>query len=204
MKRTLCAALLATACLTLASCGHNHHDDMDNKTDAIGNIMTRTSIRVFKPTKLTDSQMETLLRAGMSAPTAVNSQPWEFVVVDDAALLDSLQAALPNVRISNGCRQVIVVCGNEERMLDGEGKGYWLQDCSAATQNILLAAHATGLGAVWCGVAPIKERMDKLADILKVPDNIMPFCVICVGEPDESSAPKDKWRPDRVHRNANW
>lgn len=202
MKRQICAALLAAACLTLASCGPDAQDDMKN--EAIDNMMTRTSIRVFKPARLTDSQIETLLRAGMAAPTAVNSQPWEFVVVDDEALLDSIQAALPNARISNGCQQVIVVCGNDERALDGEGKGYWLQDCSAATQNILLAAHATGLGAVWCGVAPIKERMDRLAEILKVPANVMPFSVICVGQPDEAPAPKDKWRPDRVHRNANW
>lgn len=204
MKRTIFAALLATASLSLAGCGSDAQNDMDNKTDALENIMTRTSIRVFKPAKLTDSQIETLLRAGMAAPTAVNSQPWEFVVVDDAALLDSIQAAMPNARISNGCQQVIVVCGNEERMLQGDGRGFWLQDCSAATQNILLAAHATGLGAVWCGVAPVKERMDKVADILRLPEGIEPFCVICVGEPGEAPEPKDKWKADRVHRNATW
>lgn len=204
MNKAISAVLLATLTLAMAGCGKSADNDMERQETAIQNIMTRTSVRHFKPTRLTDSQIETLLRAGMAAPTAVNKQPWEFVVVDDAALLDSIQAALPNARISGGCQQVIVVCGNEQKTLEGDGKDYWLQDCAAATENILLAAHATGLGAVWCGVAPIKERMAKLASLLRTPAEIMPFCVICVGEPDEAPAPKDKWKPENVHRNANW
>lgn len=202
MRKTIFAAFAAILCMT--SCSQTDNNTMSNQTDALTNIMTRVSVRKFKPTKLTDAQMETLLRAGMAAPSAVNKQPWEFVVVDDRALLDSLQAAAQNIRISGGCQQVIVVCGNEQKAIDGEGRTYWIQDCSAATQNILLAAHATGLGAVWCGITPIKERMAKVGEILNLPSYVKPFCVICVGEPDEAPEVKDKWKTENVHRNAQW
>ncbi|MCQ7926429.1 nitroreductase family protein [Salmonella enterica] len=202
MNKSILVAIGAALCL--AGCGQTETTDMQSTTGAIENIMTRVSVRKFKPAKLSDSQIETLLRAGMAAPSAVNKQPWEFVVVDDRALLDSLQAAAQNIRISNGCQQVIVVCGNEQKALEGEGRAYWIQDCSAATQNILLAAHATGLGAVWCGIAPIKERMAKVGDILSLPSYVKPLCVICVGEPDETPEVKDKWKPENVHHNAQW
>lgn len=197
---TLCAAAIA-----MTGCAQNANNASMDKTDgAIETIMTRTSVRKFKPEKLSETQMETLLRAGMAAPTAVNKQPWEFVVVDDRELLDSMQAALPNARIADGCQQVIVVCGNEQKALEGEARSYWIQDCAAATENILLAAHATRLGAVWCGVAPIKERMAKLAELLGTPSYVKPFAVICVGVPAEAPAAKDKWKTENIHRNANW
>lgn len=201
MRKTIFAALASALCL--AGCSQTD-STMSNQTDALTNIMTRATVRKFKPTKISDAQMETLLRAGMAAPSAVNKQPWEFMVVDDRALLDSIQAAGTNFRISNGCQQVIVVCGNEEKAIEGEGRTYWIQDCSAVTENILLAAHAMGLGAVWCGVTPIKERMAKVSEILNLPSYVKPLCVICVGEPDETPEVKDKWAPEKVHRNGQW
>lgn len=201
MRKTIFAALASALCL--AGCSQTD-SNMSNQTDALTNIMTRATVRKFKPTKISDAQMETLLRAGMAAPSAVNKQPWEFMVVDDRALLDSIQAAGTNFRISNGCQQVIVVCGNEEKAIEGEGRTYWIQDCSAVTENILLAAHAMGLGAVWCGVTPIKERMAKVSEILNLPSYVKPLCVICVGEPDETPEVKDKWAPEKVHRNGQW
>ncbi len=203
IKRTAAmamAAIVATGCTTKTDTSVNT-PNLDNTQAVIENIMTRTSIRKFEPTRLTDNQIETLLRAGMAAPSAVNKQPWEFVVVDDRALLDTIQAALPNTRISEGCQQVIVVCGNEEKALDGDSKAYWIQDCSAATENILLAAHAMGLGAVWCGVTPNKERVARLSEILGAPSYVKPFCVICVGVPAEQPQPKDKWKEENVHKN---
>ncbi len=201
------AAAIAMAAIVATGCTTQTNQEMDTLNPAatqavIENIMTRTSIRKFQPTKLSDTQMETLLRAGMAAPSAVNKQPWEFVVVDDRALLDTIQAALPNTRISEGCQQVIVVCGNEQKALEGDSKAYWIQDCSAATENILLAAHAMGLGAVWCGVTPNKERVARLAEILGAPSFVKPFCVICVGVPAEQPQPKDKWKMENVHKNS--
>lgn len=195
--------LSAAVGLAIVGCSSpSNPQNTDSMTSSpIDNIMTRTSVRKYKPVKLTDAQMETLLRAGMAAPSAVNKQPWEFIVVDDRALLDSIQAKLPNTRISDGCQQVIVVCGNEEKALEGEGKAYWIQDCSAATQNILLAAHSMGLGAVWCGITPVKERMAILSEMLHTPSFVKPFAVICLGVPDEAPAPKDKWKPENIHRN---
>lgn len=203
MIKSVLAALTAGICLM--GCSQNTETTMDSQsTDALSVIMTRKSVRKFKPEKLSDAQIETLLRAGMAAPSAVNKQPWEFIVVDDAALLDSLQASCQNFRIANGCQQVLVVCGNEQKAIEGEGKTYWIQDCSAATENILLAAHSMGLGAVWCGVTPIKERMAKVAEILNVPSYVKPFAVICVGVPDEAPEVKDKWNPANVHKNAEF
>lgn len=201
--RTIFALCLATATLALTSCNSSQKDE--NVTTPIENIMTRTSIRAFTPEKLTDAEIETLLRAGMAAPTAVNKQPWDFVVVDDPALLDSLQAALSKAPITRAnCQQVIVVCGNMQKALEGDAQAYWIQDCSAATQNILLAAHAMGLGAVWCGVLPIKERIEVVSAVLKLPSFVRPLCVIPVGHPAEAPQPKDKWKPENVHRNAAW
>lgn len=203
--RNIIVATLCIAAAAMAGCSQTDDTTGMKKSDeAIEAIMTRVSVRKFKAEKLSEAQMETLLRAGMAAPSAVNKQPWEFVVVDDRTLLDSIQAALPNTRIADGCQQVIVVCGNEEKALEGESKAYWVQDCSAATENILIAAHAIGLGAVWCGVMPIKERMTKLAELLKTPSYIKPLAVICVGVPAETPAVKDKWKPENIHKNDKW
>ncbi len=206
MKRQITAAF----CLALIALGigcsqtDNSMTHNDKEMSAIEAIMSRTSVRKFTGEKLTDAQIETLLRAGMAAPSAVNKQPWEFVVVDDQALLDTIQAQLPNTRISDGCKQVIVVCGNEEKALEGDNKAYWIQDASAATENILIAAHATGLGAVWCGVTPNKERVAKLSDILSLPSYVKPLCVICVGVPAEQPEVKDKWKVENIHKNNVW
>lgn len=200
--RNILAFSAAAALLTLTGCADAPEGQMANPID---NIMTRTSVRAYTAEKLTDEQVETLLRAAMAAPSAVNKQPWDFVVVDEPALLDSLQAALPNVPLTRAnCQQVIVVCGNMQKALEGDAQAYWIQDCSAATQNILLAAHAMGLGAVWCGVSPIKERVQATSQILKLPSFVKPLCVIAVGHPAENPQPKDKWKPENVHRNAAW
>lgn len=200
--RNILALSAAAALLTLTGCADTPKGQVANPID---NIMTRTSVRAYTAEKLTDEQVETLLRAAMAAPSAVNKQPWDFVVVDEPALLDSLQAALPNVPLTRAnCQQVIVVCGNMQKALEGDAQAYWIQDCSAATQNILLAAHAMGLGAVWCGVSPIKERVQATSQILKLPSYVKPLCVIAVGHPAESPQPKDKWKPENVHRNAAW
>lgn len=173
--------------------------------DAIANIMTRTSVRKFTGEAVSDALVEQMLRAGMAAPTAANKQPWEFVVVDDAALLDTLQAAVPHAPIARGgCKQAIVVCGNMQKALEGDAQSYWIQDCSAATENILLAAHSLGLGAVWCGVTPQRERVEGVSRALNLPTYVRPLGLVVFGHPAESPAPKDKWKPENVHRNATW
>ena len=168
--------------------------------DALECIMTRMSVREYKTDAVPDSLLEKVLRAGMAAPSAVNKQPWEFVVVNDRELLLGINEKMPNVHCKQ-CPIAIVVCGNTDKALEGEGLGYWIQDTSAATENMLLAAHALGLGTVWCGLTPISERVAWMKQYLNLPSNLEPLCIVCLGWPSGPNAPKDKWNPAAIHYN---
>lgn len=166
---------------------------------AINNIMTRTSIRQYTNEPVSKADIETMLRAGMAAPTAVNKQPWHFVVVTDKAKLKALSGG--RGRMLEQCAVAIVVCGDMEKAMPGKAKEYWIQDCSAATENILLAANALGLGAVWTGVYPMEDRMAAVSKAMKLPEIIVPLCTIVIGHPAEQPKPKDKWKPENVSYN---
>jgi len=164
-------------------------------------IHDRTSIRKFDPSvEVPDAAIDKILGAGMCAPSAMNRQPWEFVVVRDLAVLKALGDALPYSRVGNGARAAIVVCGNLDNGLSGRGKEYWIQDCSAASMNILLAAKSLGFGAVWTGVYPGEDRVAAVRKILAIPEGHMPLNVIPIGMPAENPPPKDKWNPSKVHK----
>lgn len=167
----------------------------------IDNIMTRTSIRDYTSREVEKEKIETILRAGMAAPTARNSQPWSFVVIDDKEQLRKIADAMPNAKMTAKASFAIAVCGNMDKTTEGEGREYWVQDVSAVSENILLAAHAMGLGAVWTGVYPVKERIQNVTDILSLPENIIPFSIIPVGYSAESPLPKDKWKPENIRYN---
>ena len=166
---------------------------------AINNIMTRTSIRQYTNEPVSKADIETLLRAGMAAPTAVNKQPWHFVVVTDKAKLKELSGG--RGRMLEQCALAIVVCGDMEKAMPGKAQEYWIQDCSAATENILLAANALGLGAVWTGVYPMDERVSAVSKAMKLPETIVSLCTIVIGHPVEQPKPKDKWKPENVSYN---
>ena len=169
-------------------------------SDVLTAISTRTSIRKFDVSKpVEDDKVEKMLRAAMSAPTAMDKRPWEFVVVKDPAKLSALATRLPYSRVGNGAKLAIVVCGSLDNGLPGRGKEYWIHDCSAATMNLLLAAHAQGLGAVWTGVFPGEERIAAVREILSIPEGYMPLNVIPVGYPAENPPAKDKWNPAKIH-----
>ena len=167
----------------------------------INNIMTRTSVRKYTQETVSKENIKTMLRAGMAAPTAVNKQPWHFVVVTDREQLNALAAANRGSGMAAKAPLAIVVCGDMEKALPGTGRGFWVQDCSAATENILLAAHALGLGAVWTGLYPNEERANAIREILKAPEHIVPLCTIVIGHPQEQPQPKDKWKPENVSYN---
>ncbi len=167
----------------------------------IENIMTRTSVRRFTAEPIGRDTLETIVRAGMAAPTAVNRRPWEFVVVDSREMLDTLKARHPYSNLATAAA-AIIVCGNMEKALDDDGQDYWIQDCSAASENILLAAHGLGLGAVWCGVYPITDRIEAVSEALGLPGYIIPLNIIAMGHPEGESEPKDKWNPEALHFNA--
>ena len=176
---------------------------------ALDVIMSRTSIRKFTGEKVTKEQLETILKAGMAAPTAMNVQPWRFVVVTDKDKIAEVFAAGPRSGMFTTAGAVIVVCGQTTFMRKpfGQPDGpeteqpniFWYEDCSAAAENILLAAHALGLGAVWTAGYPAMERIEPIAAALGIPAGVVPLCVIPVGVPAEEPAPKDKWKPENIH-----
>ena len=201
--RVLALALLVAVFMT--GCNYNNNIQPTEKTDkgnaAIEAIMTRTSIRSFTNRAVSADTIEMLLRAGMAAPTAVNKQPWHFVAITDRAVLDELGGNGRQSQMWQESPLAIAVCGDMDKALEGPAQAFWVQDCSAATENILLAAHALGLGAVWTGCYPMVERMTNVSQVLNLPDNLVPLCVIVMGYPNESPDPKDKWKPENVTYN---
>ena len=169
------------------------------ETSAFETIHGRTSIRSYTAEYVSDEQVEQLLRAAMAAPSSRNIQPWFFYVIRDAETLSELAESLPFAKMLASAPLAIVVCGdtlkgnpNEEQLKN------WVMDCSAATQNLLLAAQAMGLGAVWTGVYPYADRIKSVRDILDIPNHLIPLNVIPVGHPADKPVPKDKWDPGKV------
>ena len=201
--QVLVLALFVVAVMTGCNCNNEVQptNTTDNGKTAIETIMTRTSIRSFTDRAVSADTSEMLLRAGMAAPTAVNKQPWHFVVVNDRAKLDELGGNGRQSQMWKESPLAIVVCGDMDKALEGPAQAFWVQDCSAATENILLAAHALGLGAVWTGCYPMEERMANVSQVLNLPETIIPLCVIVMGYPNEQPDPKDKWKPENVTYN---
>lgn len=165
--------------------------------DALTAIMGRRSIRQYTDEPVTDEQLETLLRAAMAAPSARNQQTWRFIVVRDDAQRLALSEATPYASMIARAPLGLVVCGDSRV----EARpGYWTQDCSAAIENLLVAAHATGLGAVWIGVHPIEERVANVRRICGIPDEVMPMSMIAIGHPAETKPPSERYEPAYVHR----
>ena len=144
---------------------------------------------------------EAICYAAMASPSGVNRQPWELVVVDDHKLLSQLADRLPYAKLTSQAPMAILVCGNRDRFLEGDDATLWEQDLSAASENILLAAHALGLGGVWTALYPHPDREATVKEILNLPDNFVPFNVIPIGYPLSDGKPMDKWHPERVHHN---
>lgn len=165
--------------------------------DAIEAILTRRSIRRFLNEPVSDEITETLLRAAMAAPSAGNQQPWQFVVIRDRAILDAISTAHPHAKMTAEAPLAIVVCGDTTL---AKHEGFWVQDCAAAVQNLLLAAHASGLGAVWCGVHPNAEREEGLRQFLSLPEHIVPLALLVIGHPNEEKPPSERYDAARVHR----
>lgn len=179
----------------------SNSSDVDSVDAVYDNIMSRTSVRSYADRPVEKEKIEKMLHAGMAAPTAMNRQPWHFIVVDDRALLDAIAKATPNAGMAKKAPLAIVVCGDKNKFAEGGAREMWSQDVSAATENILLQAHAMGLGAVWTGTFPSEERMKAVTTLLNMPSNLIPFCTIVVGYPDGDVTPKDKWNEQNVSYN---
>ena len=166
--------------------------------DAIEAIFTRRSIRRYLDKPVPEELVQKLLAAAMQAPSARNQQPWQFVVIDDRATLAKIPEFMPNAAMAADAPLAILVCGDLELETS---PGYWVVDCAAASENMLLAAHALGLGAVWCGVYPRQLRMKGLQQLLGLPEMVVAHSLVVVGYSDQSAEPIDRFRPDRIRRN---
>ncbi|MGL4780929.1 MAG: nitroreductase family protein [Bacteroidales bacterium] len=194
-----CALLVMAIKVTLWDASSGKETISVKTNDALENILTRRSVRSFTEQVIPEAKIDTLLRAAMSAPTARNTQPWAFVVITDKNTLKQLAEELPYGKMIAQAPVAIVACGDLPKGIKGYGDGYWVQDVSAATENLLLAAHAMGLGAVWTGVFPVPERIESVKRILSLPDSITPLNVIPVGYPANPGVVKDKYKPENIH-----
>lgn len=193
--RTIIGFIALILTIMATSCNSGNSEQKIQTQDAIENIMSRKSVRKYLSKPVEKEKVQTLLKAGMAAPSGKDVRPWEFVVVTDRAALDSMAAALPYAKMLMGAPMAIVVCGDTTK------SSYWYLDCSAATQNILLAAEALDLGAVWTAAYPYDDRMAVVSQYTALPEHIKPLCVIPVGYPAMPHSPKDKWDESKVHEN---
>lgn len=194
------AIALVVMCAKYVANG-NKQGDSGSEDAVLENIATRTSIRAYEDKPVEKEKIRQLLKAGMAAPTAKNKQPWHFIVVTDKNLLRSIGERCHNAEMAEKAPLAIVVCGDMNKTAEGTTREMWVQDASAATENILLAAHAMGLGAVWTGTYPYPDRVKAYKEILKLPEHIVPFCGIIIGYAAENPAPKDKFKEENISYN---
>jgi nitroreductase len=167
--------------------------------DTLETIFTRRSIRNFLDTPVEPEKIDTLLKAAMYAPSAVNEQPWRFIVISDRSLFEGIMRAHPYATMLKSAPLAILVCGD---LTLEKAPGNWPLDCSNATQNMLLAAHGIGLGAVWCGVYPEQERMNALASMFHLPREVVPFALVAAGYTEtRQPTPQERFSPERVRLN---
>jgi nitroreductase len=160
-------------------------------------MLSRRSIRKYTGESVADETVTALLEVAMSAPSAGNQQPWHFVVIRSQEVRDLIPTFHPYAAMTPHASVVIAVCGD----LNGlKYQDLWVQDCSAATENLLLAAHEIGLGAVWLGVYPIQERVEGIRRLLGLPEHVIPLSLVAVGYPAESPPPANRFNPHRVHQ----
>ncbi len=160
------------------------------------NILTRRSIRRFKSNHVTDEMITQILRAAMAAPSAGNKQTWDFIVVKNRKTLDYIPEIHPYAKMSQEAPVAILVCGNMER---SDGRGFWVQDCAAATLNILLGANSLGLGSVWVGIYPQDDLVESFRKLFKLPKDIYPVSYIPIGYPAEEKSPSDRYDKNKIH-----
>lgn len=198
----LAIALVATLVRLVYNTNIEPTDSKPAKEVVMNNILSRKSVRAYTDQPLSKAQLDTLVRAAMAAPTGKDMRPWKFVIVDDKSVIDELAKGLPRAKMLAGAPAAIVVCGDMSITDDnGEPSKNWTLDCSAATENLLLMAESMGIGAVWTGVYPYEDRTKTVKDILGLPEEIKPFCVIPMGHPKGNPQPKDKYNKENIRYN---
>ena len=165
--------------------------------NALDTIFARRSIRRYLEIPVESEKIDLILQAAMAAPSAMNIKPWEFVVVTEPDMMNEFRAALMFGK--HNAPMAIVVCGNTSFFKHPMAAKFWVQDCCAATENILLAAVALGLGTVWLGVHPIYNFTKKISSLLDLPEHVKPLNVVYVGYPAEEKPSRSQYDPERIH-----
>lgn len=183
--------------LAIAVCKDAFAESAAKGQDALSVIHNRKSVRHFTGQSVSRDDLVTIVKAGMAAPTAVNMQPWSFVIVTERKRLDALREALPYAKMLDKAGAAIVVCALPEKAINGSAE-FAVIDASCASENILLAVEAMGLGAVWTAGYPDKDRMAAVRKILGIPENVIPLNIIPIGHPTLEDKPKDKFKPENI------
>jgi len=161
-------------------------------------LMTRRSIRKFEERSIDEKILKDILQAAMNAPSAHNRQPWEFILIDNKKILEEIPKLNKYAEMCKRSPLSILICGDLEKE---NLEGLLVQGCSAAIENILLAAHIKGIGSVWTGMYPKKNRIDGLRNILSLPSNILPIGLVVLGYPSEIKAKENRYDEKKIHRN---
>lgn len=195
-KKYILFGLITICSITFMSCSQKKEKQITKKEAALSAIYNRKSVRSFiKDRPVSDEDVQSLIKAGMSAPSGKDTRPWEFVIINDRAILDKMAEELPTAKMLSQAPMAIVVCGDTIR------SSYWYLDCSAATENILLAAEAMELGGVWTAAYPYRDRMATVIKHTNMPAQVLPLVVIPIGYPMGNHSVKDKYDEKKIHMN---
>lgn len=202
----LLSLVLAIALVYLLIVCHTSDNHSGSQTPVLShsqqvftNIMNRKSVRHYTQQAVSKVQIDTLLRAAMAAPTAVNRQPWAFIVIDKVDILEALAEQLPYAKMIDKAPVCIIVCGDLNKTFKSDGAvDYWAFDCSAATENMLLQAEAMGLGAVWTALYPENDRVQLVKKMLNIPDHLIPMAAVPIGYPSGHERSKNKYKVENV------
>lgn len=164
--------------------------------DALEALYTRRSIRKYTDEPISDEDLESILKAAMLAPSARNERPWHFVVIRDRSRCDMMSKGAPYWGMAATAQALVIVCGDTTQ---GKGDAFWVQDCAAALENLLVAARAKNIGTVWCGVHPIADREAFVSKALNLPPHIVPLGLVCLGHPAQKFEEADRFDPARIH-----
>lgn len=195
-KKYLLFGLITICSITFMSCSQKDEKQITKKEAALSVIYNRKSVRSFiKDRPVPEEYIQSLIKAGMSAPSGKDTRPWEFVIINNRAILDKMAEELPTAKMLSQAPMAIVVCGDTIR------SSYWYLDCSAATENILLAAEAMELGGVWTAAYPYRDRMATVIKHTNMPAQVLPLAVIPIGYPMGNHSLKDKYDEKKIHMN---
>ncbi len=195
-KKYILFGLITICSITFMSCSQKNEKQITKKEAALSAIYNRKSVRSFiKDRPVSDEDVQALIKAGMSAPSGKDTRPWEFVIINDRSILDKMAEELPTAKMLSQAPMAIVVCGDTIR------SSYWYLDCSAATENILLAAEAMELGGVWTAAYPYRDRMATVIKHTNMPAQVFPLAVIPIGYPMGNHSVKDKYDEKKIHMN---